>query len=196
MSHRLQAVPPCNRGPPEGRTTSARRLELCGSADILYLTWIRTMSYWSSLDQAVRAAIDSERVGEPVFVRLTAATAEPAESLEALLGQAVELVETWLSASTSRVYGLGGSDAGALSATLEFPSGATAIVGVAPANGRPSIDLALFGNRGGVYHREDLVPARDGSLSVGLSPRAESVMAAIRRSLSEGKPIDIEEDAT
>jgi len=30
---------------------------------------------------------------------------------------------------------------------------------------------------------------------VGLSPRAESVMAAIRRSLSEGKPIDIEEGA-
>jgi len=153
------------------------------------------MSYWDSLDQAVQAAIGSERVGEPVFVRFTAATAEPGEQLEPLLGQVIELVEGWLSASTRRAYALGGCDSGALSATLEFPSGATAIVGVAPANARPAIDLALFGNRGAVYHNEDLHPARDGDLSATVSARAEPVMAAVRRSLSEGKPIDIEEDA-
>jgi len=153
------------------------------------------MSYWHSLKQGVEAALETERIGEPVLVRCTAGVAEGPDELGPAMGQLLALAEGWLGAPPRKVYALGDGEQGHLSATVEFTGGATAILAVTLGRGRPAIDLAVVGNRGAIYQNENLVPARDGDLSPQPLDGVSGAMIAFEISLAIGKPVLVEEEA-
>jgi predicted dehydrogenase len=97
----------------------------------------------ADLDTAVRSAIASGRIGQPVFVRLL---------LSGQIESACEIVARWIGQPANRL-GLDLADrAGATSLVLCFSSGASAVVS-AVSGPRRDIDALILGTRGGLYHR-------------------------------------------
>ncbi|MBI2191899.1 MAG: hypothetical protein HYU36_07940 [Planctomycetes bacterium] len=145
------------------------------------------MSYWTSLGDAVQAAVKSGRIGDPVFVRCTAASAEESGHLTDILGELAGQTSRWFSGPAERVLARGGPDEGHLTAALEFPTGASAILSVCRAHGRPEVDIVVLGCRGAVYHRQALV-LREGS-SAHPHRIGATFLSAVRRSLATGQPV-------
>lgn len=149
------------------------------------------MHYWTTLNRAVEANLEAGRVGQPVFVRCTAAMAESAESMKDQLAEMIYYVNGWLSASVCRVYALGAQTQGQLTTSLEYQSGGMALLVVALAHTRPQIDLSILGSGGAIYHRELVQPPRDGSLTPKVTGQVQQIMIAVDQSLATGKPVDL-----
>jgi hypothetical protein len=129
------------------------------------------MQYWITLNRAVEANLEAGRVGQPVFVRCTAAIAD--------------------SASVCRVYALGTQVQGHLATSLEYQSGETALLVLALDHNRPQIDLIILGSSGAIYHRELVQPPKDGSLKPKVTDQVQKIMIAIDQSLATGKPVNL-----
>lgn len=149
------------------------------------------LHYWTTLNHAVKANLETGRVGHPVFVRCTAATAESAETLTDHLAEMISHVNGWLAASVSRVYALGPHTQGHIATSLEYHSGSTALLTVAIDHTRPQIDLILLGSSGAIYHREQIHPSRDGSLTPKATKTVDTIMNAVTQSLATGKPVTL-----
>ena len=149
------------------------------------------MHYWTTLNRAVEANLEAGRVGQPVFVRCTAAMAESTETMKDQLAEMIYYVNGWLSASVCRVNALGAQAQGHLATSLEYQSGGTALLVVALGHTQPQIDLSILGSSGAIYHRELVQPPRDGLLRPKVTDQVQQIMIAIDQSLSTGKPVDL-----
>jgi len=137
----------------------------------------------ADLDRAVRAALASKRLGQPVFVRLTAhgpgKAAEQLARLAALAGQ-------WLGQALVRLHAVG-SKGGPASLTLLYAGGASAIVSVGGAKADGSLDLMILGSRGSL-HQEGA-----SSFHAVKDVPDPALLGPIRRALATGAPIDVKE---
>lgn len=154
------------------------------------------MDYLTTLNQSVTTTLAANRIGAPVFVRWTAATAGSAAELKPHLATMAIHAARWLNGELGRLYATGDTGRGHLSLTLEYTSGSSALLALTLAHGRPHVSLAIFGNQGAIYHSDFIVPARDGSLarhSPGANAAAEirSILAAMDASLAERQPVPL-----
>ena len=135
----------------------------------------------ADLDRAVQSALGSQRLGAPVFVRLTwhsvGKGAEPLTRLAALAGR-------WLGQAPVRLQAAGGKG-GPASVTVLYAAGASAVVSVSGGQGTESLDLLLLGSRGALHHAGAGFEFNDKTDPVLLN--------SIRRALSTGDPTDVKE---
>lgn len=149
------------------------------------------MQYWIDLNRAVEANLAKGHVGQPVFVRCTAAVAERVETIKDHLAEMIYYVNGWLTASIWRVYAMGEQAQGQVVISLEYDSGYSALLTCALDHKLPQIDLTILGSRGAIYHREFIQPPRDGSLTPKVMDHMQRLMIAVDQSLATGQPVDL-----
>ncbi|MDA1257531.1 MAG: hypothetical protein O3C10_06765 [Chloroflexi bacterium] len=102
------------------------------------------------LSTTIATAIESGRIGRPMFVRwMERVDADP----ELYVAAALEVVSGWFGAEPVASHRPGGSD---LQATMfaRWPDGQSAVLIAAPAGraSAPDLDVAVIGARGAAYH--------------------------------------------
>lgn len=110
------------------------------------------LSYIQSLSATIATALESDRIGRPVFVRwMERVDAEPAAATDS----ALEIVSGWFGGEPASVLPSGGSDRHS-SVLARWPGGESALLIATPAGvtGAPGLDLAVIGARGALYHRD------------------------------------------
>jgi hypothetical protein len=147
------------------------------------------MQYWVTLNRAVEATLAKSQVGQPVFVRCTAAIAECVETLNDHLAEMIYYVNGWLTASIRRVYAIGERAQGHVIVSLEYDSGHAALLACTLNFKQPQIDLIILGSRGAIYHREVIQPIKDGVLKPKEVDHLQEIMAAVSQSLATRQPI-------
>ncbi len=152
------------------------------------------MNYWYVLNHGVTTTLQSGRVGQPVFVRCTAAVAESTDAIRDHLAEMVAAVNGWFSNTPDRVYAQGAENQGLCTVTLAYPTGATAILSVVLEHHDPQLDLIVLGSRGAIYHNESIRPLRDGSLTPQPVAEVAAIMQAIAASLASGEPALVEQE--
>lgn len=117
------------------------------------------MATLSQLHQAVSSALESKRLGTPVFVRYHLQGVLKGEGKKlAPLAKVVALVGNWLGQSADKMHTLTSFKDNAIctTLTLRYPNGATAIV--SESRGQPQgngVHLMVLGNKGALYHLLD-----------------------------------------
>ncbi|MEZ4664211.1 MAG: hypothetical protein R2911_42315 [Caldilineaceae bacterium] len=154
------------------------------------------MDYLTTLNQSVTAVLAANRIGAPIFVRWTAATAASADELKPHLAAMTIYTTHWLHGELRRLYATGDVGQGHLALTLEYATGNSALLALTLARGRPHVSLAIFGNQGAIYHSDFIVPARDGDLAPPSHTDFESdekylVLSTIEASLSARQPVEL-----
>lgn len=154
------------------------------------------MDYLTALHQSVMTTLAADRIGAPVFVRWTAATAASADELRPHLAAMTIYATRWLNDELRRLYATSDVGQGHLALTLEYAAGGSALLALTLAHGRPHVSLAIFGNGGAIYHSDFIVPARDGSLastspSGNAAAEIRSILAAMDASLAGRQPVPL-----
>lgn len=104
-----------------------------------------------SLSATISAALESDRIGHPVFVRwMERVDGNPGSALD----KALEMVSGWFGGEPASSHRPGGSDLQA-SVLARWPGGESALLIAAPVGfmDAPGLDIAVFGARGAIYHR-------------------------------------------
>lgn len=154
---------------------------------------------WTALSHTVKASLASGRVGQPLFVRWTAAAAGSSADLKTQLAQMCALSSSWLDADILRLYAAGAEEQGHLSLSLNFENGSSALLACALAHGRPAVNLVILGGRGAIYHTDGqtphLAPTRgaptDDDTDCRSSTDVQETLAAIDRSLAANRPVPL-----
>jgi hypothetical protein len=149
------------------------------------------MQYWVALNRAVEVNLAKGYVGQPVFVRCTAAVAERVETIKDHLAEMIYYVNGWLTASIWRVYAMGKQAQGHVVISLEYDSGCSALLTCALEHKLPQIDLTILGSSGAIYHQELILPPRDDSLTPKAMDQMQLLMIAVDQSLATGQPVDL-----
>ena len=145
---------------------------------------------WTVLDQAVSAALAGGRVGTPVFVRWTASVAHANEDLRPLLVEMSRFTDLWLASQKRRLYAAGADSRGHLSLALDYVNGSSALLAIALAHSSPSLDLAVYGSHGAIYHNDARALPRRGSTADRSDPSATpELLAALENSLAANQPV-------
>ena len=152
------------------------------------------MNYWEALQQSVRSCIQAGQIGTPVFVRCTAITADTQDVILSQAAGVIMCLNDWFSSVPAQIYAVGQETSGHCAVTLQYPTGATAILSVSLDHSQPNIDLTVIGSEGAAYHSQTIQTLRDGSLMPLKSGELESVVGAIRSSLSLNRPVEINMD--
>ena len=147
---------------------------------------------WTVLYQAVSATLASGRISTPVFVRWTASVAQSRDVLKAQLAEMIACTNGWLAADVRQLYATGAETQGHLSLALEYATGGSALLALTLAHNRPYMNLAIYGERGAVYHNDLMVlTGVEGiaAASSGSDPNARAILEAIDQSLAGKRPI-------
>ena len=86
------------------------------------------MSYYDQLSKRVLESIRSGRLGQPVFVRVIAPVSPGQPNSRAVLEPWIAAVGGWIGSSLERLYVAESADRGDTTVTLQFRSGASALV--------------------------------------------------------------------
>ena len=154
---------------------------------------------WTVLNNTVSATLASGRVGAPVFVRWTASVAQSKDDLKALLVEMSAYTGLWLAASPRQLYAAGAESQGHLSLALDYDNGSSALLALTLAHGHPSIDLAIYGASGAIYHRDMTAQSRVGPGKVWAGDdscqpatwSAADALDALDRSLAGNQPVSL-----
>ncbi|MEM7032075.1 MAG: hypothetical protein AAF629_21160 [Chloroflexota bacterium] len=152
------------------------------------------MSYWESLSQEIKKTIQQERIGTLVFVRGTLILSAKAEKDCGLVGALLAEVSHWFSIAPHQLYATGQTDTDVVSVSLEFPTGATALISMAFGQAQSHIDLSVIGNLGAAYHRENLNWLDEPQVPDTLPALAQSLAKAVSESLTTGNSKIIESE--
>jgi predicted dehydrogenase len=145
------------------------------------------MTTLADLHQAVHDALASGRLGTPVFVRYHG-QATASTRLVPQLARMAAAARTWLAQDLRHIHALGSVAAGAVSVTLEFKGGATAVVSAATRTGRESlVDILVLGNRGALYHDAGHTLIGPKPPALPDQPPDPRLLAAIQKALRSGK---------
>lgn len=136
----------------------------------------------ADLDRAVQSVLESKRLGQPVFVRLTR---QDSGKVVEQLAQLSDLATRWLGQKLTRLHAVGNAD-GPASVTLLYAAGASAIITVTRGEAPGSLDLMLLGNRGSMQHEASVAFS-----ALSDAPDAK-LLDAIRQALAKGTPIAME----
>ncbi len=154
---------------------------------------------WTVLNQTVSETLAGGRAGAPLFIRWTAAAAQDTAELKPLLAEMSAYAETWLSAKPRRIYATGSADSGHLSLALEFETGESAVLAITLAHDHPSMNLAILGAFGSIFHTDSHQPAPAENPGSGLDQSMQpstilstsQMVAAIDKSLFSKQPVTL-----
>ena len=151
---------------------------------------VRDMSYFDQLNQAVREALKSGQIGQPVFVRVTVTLAPVEADGWAAVGALVPVVQEWVGGPIQRVYAVESSGHRHAALALQFRNGASALLSsVSPATGDPGLDVLILGNRGGIYHEGLTCGPAPGALLPAPAERADNaIRKVIETAFRTGQP--------
>ena len=149
------------------------------------------LNYWDSISAAVQSAIDSGRVGVPVFVRWTVLRAVDNRGVDRILSTMAGRVSSWFESEPHRLYTLGSPDTPSASLSLTFPDGPTALLVSGSGDHRNEVDLTLLGNQGAIYHHEFPTEAVVGLLEPQLDPSTDRLLEVIHASRQSGRPVSM-----
>jgi hypothetical protein len=147
------------------------------------------MAAIADLNRAVQATLSSQRLGQPVFVRLIQQTPDGPERTVEHLARLSQLARDWLGQTPVKVQAIGGPAGGAVSLTWLFDKGATASVSVSchPVRG-DGLDVLVVGNHGALYHDVGTADAWDEGLSAATAGPPAELPQLIERALKSGQP--------
>lgn len=147
----------------------------------------------ADLHKAVAAQIAGKRIGVPVFVRYLAQGPFKPGAAPGLLAQLTATAAAWLGQELTRIFAAGRAEDGAVSLTLQFRAGGSALVSVAPAGQvGPAVDVMVLGNHGAIYHDAGGGNPWD-DIAFVLDAPPPKLVGAIERALRSGKPEVVEE---
>jgi hypothetical protein len=149
------------------------------------------MNYWQSLHSTIATAIEPGRIGQPVFLRLTAVMECPAEGFNSQFAGLILLSSKCLGTKLVELFVSGDPSAGHMSAVAEFEGSATAIITLAR-HGQPRIDLSLYGNQGSIIHSESLEFHDCAFGSEEEIQDCDELVARIAESMNENAPVRLE----
>ncbi len=150
------------------------------------------MAALAALRRAVRATIDSKRIGTPVFVRLTLQGTEKDDALLAKLALGASLVVDWLGGGLERLYAIGSLAGGQVALTLQFANGGSAIVSFAQGAPRgDGVDLMVLGNHGAIYHDAGSADLWDEPADSADLTADRHLQAQIEEAIRTGKPVAV-----
>ena len=150
------------------------------------------LNYWDSISLAVQSAIETGRVGVPVFVRWTVLRAADSGGVDDILGTMAWRVSGWFgSDEPHRLHALGSPDVHSAALSLTFSEGSTALLATGPSNHRNEVDLTLLGNEGAIYHHQFPCEVTDGALEPQLDPSVDHLLEAINASRHAGRPVSV-----
>ncbi len=136
----------------------------------------------TDLHRAVETALASGRLGTPVFVRYLLLVPDPPDAVTTRLAQLAATANGWLGQPLAEVYAPAPPQDGAVTVTLRYRTGATALVSIGPGDG--AADVLVLGNRGALYH--DLTGS--GAYEVPQSPAESQLLAVVSRALQSNRP--------
>ena len=148
------------------------------------------MSHFDQLDKTVRDAINSGRIGQPVFVRLTVTVQPAGADTWAVLSALVPAVQEWIGVPIQRLYAVETSPRHHAALALQFQGGPIALLSsVSPAPAGPGLDVLILGNRGGLYHDGLMCGAPQGvGLTAPPQRKDDPIRKAIETALRTGRP--------
>ena len=149
------------------------------------------LNYWDSISLAVQSAIETGRVGVPVFVRWTVLRAADNGGVDDILGTMTGRVSGWFGSEPHRLYAFGSPDVHSAALSLTFSEGSTALLATGPSNHRYEVDLTLLGNEGAIYYHQFPCEVTDGALEPQLAPSVDHLLEAINASRHAGRPVSV-----
>ena len=151
-----------------------------------------SMNYWDAFSHTIIETLQLDRIGPPVFVRCTVALKqESSQTLINTMAIMVCTVNAWFSSPVERIYSLDSADHDHLTVTLEYPSGATALLSITPHQSQAQIDLIILGSNGAIYHNDPIQPPWGNFFSDLISDQARSIIQALEKSLATTSPVDV-----
>jgi hypothetical protein len=150
------------------------------------------VAYLDRLEKWIASGLAEKPVGEPVAVRAFFQLTGDHGLLLPTLAAATAIASTWFSSRPSRLYALGGVEAGYASVLAEFAGGQTAMLTVESLQrGRPSVTMLVIGNHGTIRYEDS--PESTGSDISGI-PWKKPLLEALEQSLRRAAPVLVEGD--
>ena len=156
------------------------------------------MDPFEAASQTLRSALETDRIGSPVAVRVVVHLAADHGLIERIASRALEEAAGWLKGEPKRLTARGGVEAGQITALVRFAGGQTALVSAGSSGmGAPLMEIVVIGNRGVLsWEGGHAFPFSDVPKAEGdLPEKAAAFLRAVRASLRSGKSTGIGRDA-
>ncbi len=144
--------------------------------------------------QTIDSALQKDRIGTPVAVRIIALAAVDHGRIEPLLARALESAGGWLRAKPARLFARGSIESGHITVQVVYESGQTALVSAgSPGTTPPFVDVLIAGNRGVLSWASDRggPAAASSDRSDDISAEGKRLAQAARASLAARRPVDV-----
>ncbi len=150
------------------------------------------MDSFDAIVHRVTRALSTEKIGQPVAVRIVAHMAVDHGWLDRLARAALDQAVTWIDAPWSSLTAVGSISRGEMTVLLRFTSGATALVSVGTCGaGTPILETVVTGNRGVLSSEatdalqiDIATPPEDRT-----GPRAEQLLKAAALAAEQGSTV-------
>ena len=145
-----------------------------------------------SLQKSVQSVINEGRIGSPVFVRcLLQSPLKDGDTVGASAALA-KIANAWMPSSPEQIYVQQSQDGTQSTTMIKYAGGQTALLSVnrVAANQEESIDLALVGNRGAIYHETPRGQYRLMRSSIQLDDEGK-LSDLISRAIASGEPVNL-----
>jgi hypothetical protein len=141
------------------------------------------------LERAVGAVVAGKRIGRPVFVRYTLPGAGKGRQRVARLARMMQAGGQWMGQAPARLYAVGSLKDGAISLTVQFRDGASALLSVVRGKGHgDGVDLLVIGNHGALHYDSATAAGWDATATHRRGEPDAKLVAAIERALRSGRP--------
>lgn len=146
------------------------------------------MSRLADLHRAIRAALASQRIGQPVFVRFLMQGRDEKGTILPRLARAAAMVRDWLGQPLERIYTIGSEESGQVSLTLQCRGGSTALVSFARSDRQDAgVSALIVGSHGSMHHDAGSTWAWEddpSSMAEGPDP---ALLAMLQQALGSGQ---------
>ena len=145
-----------------------------------------------SLQKSVQSVINDGRIGSPVFVRCLLQL--PHADADTVRASAVlaNITNSWMPSSPEQIYAQQSQDGTQSTTMIKYAGGQAALLSVnrVAADQEESIDLALVGNRGAIYHETPRGQYRMMRASIQLDDEG-NLSDLIGQAIASGEPVNL-----
>lgn len=145
-----------------------------------------------SLQKSVQSVINDGRIGSPVFVRCLLQSPHADEDTVRASAALVNIANAWMPSSPEQIYAQQSQDGTQSTTMIKYAGGQTALLSVnrVAANQEESIDLALVGNKGAIYHETPRGQYRLMRASIQLEDEG-NLSNLIGQAIASGEPVNL-----
>ncbi len=145
-----------------------------------------------SLQKSVQSVIDAGRIGSPVFVRCLLQSPLSDHDTVGASAALANMANAWMPSSPEQIYVQQSQDGTQSTTMIKYAGGQTALLSVnrVAANQEESIDLALVGNKGAIYHETPRGQYRLMRASIQLDDKG-NLSDLIGQAIASGEPVNL-----